>query len=175
MMKLLLIFIFVLSSCSISRMKDNQVKLSTVRFFGGVHENKSWKENLNFKRVSWYYRITLFYDAILHRASKSSSFYNWFSKSEKEYFEDCSDVVVAILYSADSKRISHNMFTSQMEHQGYKEVSILDFSKSLQSHPSFEDWKLHRYKVVGYCLDRNKTKGDIKISFPSFFTITSRM
>lgn len=162
----LTIFLF---SCSNSKYLENEVKIGKVRFFGGVFKDKKWPEKLNMRRVSWYYKLTLYYDAILYRANEGSNFYNWFSPEEKKYFSQCEDVIVAVVYAANSKRISHSMFINQMENNGYDFVSVNSFAKNLRIHPSFEDWKLQRYKIFGHCLRKGKkVPHEITLSFPSF-------
>jgi hypothetical protein len=166
---LLLLLTVLFLGCSSSKYLENEIKIGTIRFFGGVEKNKKWDEKLNLTRVSWYYRLTLYYDVNIYRATKASNFYNWFSPEEKEYFNTCSDLLVSVVYSADSKKISHSMFINQMEVNGYDFITVNSFAKNLRSHPSFEDWKLHRYKIFGHCLKKNaKVSHELTLNFPSF-------
>lgn len=161
--------LLLIYSCASTKYLENEVEIGRVRFFGGVFEDKKWEEKLNFKRISWYYKLKLYYESILYRANKNSNFVNWFSPEERKYFNACEDLVISVVYAADSKKISHSMFINQMELNGYDYVSVNTFGKNLRSHPSFEDWKLQQYKIFGHCLKKGrKIPNELELSFPSF-------
>lgn len=169
-MKLSLILgLLVLAACS-SHKTYNQAAIGKVTFIGGVSKKLIWDDPLVMKRMSWYHGMTLYYDALLWRADVNSSFVNWFSPAEKEFFTKCEAFIVAAEYSADPSKISHVSFREQMKLNGYDDVVLNNFSQSLKGHPSANEWRLQNYKVGGYCkrsaswLDPNK----LIVNFPSF-------
>lgn len=166
------IFFFLaltLVNCA-SNKSYNQTTLGLVNINGGVYVNDSWDETLQFKRMSWYHGMTLYYDTLIWKADPSSPFTKWFSASEKEYFTRCETFLVTAGYSADPSRISHVNFREQMKLNGYDDVVINNFATYLRSHPMAPEWRLNNYKVLGYCKrspSRLKTP-NLAINFPSF-------
>src|SRR5690606_675912 len=163
------LLLLVVASCA-SHESFNQTGTGEVLFRGGTHRLKSWNEDLVCKRMSWYHGITLYYDALLWKASPHSNFSLWFSDAEKEYFGKCESVLVTAGYSADPLKISHVNFREQMKLNGYDDVVINSFAKYLKTHPSAPDWKLHNYRVMGYCKRSPSSMGssNLIINFPGF-------
>jgi hypothetical protein len=148
----------------------NQRTSGKVVFRGGVYKKKGWNDPLEFKRMSWYHGMTLYYDVILWKADPESPFAVWFSPAEKEFFTRCESLIVTAGYSADPTKISHVNFREQMKLNGYDDVVINSFANYLKAHPSAQDWRLQNYKVMGYC-KRSPTRlntSNLAINFPSF-------
>jgi hypothetical protein len=137
---------------------------------GGIYQKETWDDSLEFKRMSWYHGMTLYFDALLYKADPTSPFMNWFSASEKEFFAKCESVIVTAAYSADPSKISHVNFREQMKLNGYDDVVLNNFSTYLKTHPSAQDWRLVNYKIMGYCKRSPSRLGtpNLAINFPSF-------
>ncbi len=160
----------LLGSCAAYR-TFNQTTRGEIRFPGGVHREESWDDPMIFKRASWYHGMTLYYDALFYPAEPDSPFAKWFSASEREYFQKCERLLVTVNYSADATKISHVMFREQMRLNGYDDVVVNTFAASVKTHPGFQAWNLHNYKILGYCKRRPATVGSkdkLAVTFPSF-------
>src|SRR5690606_25642237 len=99
-----------------------------------------------------------------------SPFAQWFSPTEKEFFNKCENFIVAAGYSADPLKISHTDAREQMRLNGYDDVIINNFASFLKSHPSAIEWRFQNYKVAGFCKrspTRMKTP-NLAINFPGF-------
>ncbi len=169
MRPMFLLVLVTLASCAAYK-TYNQTTTGKVRLRGGVHEKESWNDVLLFRRMSWYHGMTLYYDALLWRASLDSPFALWFSPTEREFFTKCESLLVSAGYSADPSKISHVAFREQMKLNGYDDVVLNNFASALKSHPSASDWRLQNYKVMGYC-KRSPTRMNgrkLSINFPSF-------
>lgn len=168
-MKALPILLLLLAGCA-SYKSHNQTTTGIVVLRGGIHQKDSWDDKLVFKRMSWYYGMTLFFDALIYKADPSSPFSKWFSEQEKEYFTKCENLLVTVAYSADPTKISHVNFREQMKLNGYDDVVLNNFAAYLKTHPSSQEWRMLNYKVMGYC-KRTPSRLDtpnIGINFPSF-------
>jgi len=168
-MKALILVILLGAGCA-SYKSYNQTTTGKVVLRGGIYQKESWDDKLNFKRMSWYYGMTLFFDALVWKADANSPFAKWFSPSEKEFFTKCEKLLVTVAYSADPSKISHVNFREQMKLNGYDDVVLNNFAAYLKTHPSLMDWRLLNYKVMGYC-KRSPTHletSQLAINFPSF-------
>lgn len=159
------------SSCAVYR-TFNQTTTGKVRFPGGVKGKESWDDSMYFRRASWYHGMTLYYDALIYSADAKSPFARWFSPAEMEYFQKCDKILVTVNYAADATKVSHVMFREQMRLNGYDDVVVNSFAASVKTHPTFQAWNLHNYKILGYC-KRLPTqvygeKRDLLVNFPSF-------
>ena len=169
-MKVVLALLVLLVAGCASYKSYNQTTTGKVVLRGGIYQKEIWDESLQFKRMSWYHGVTLFYDALLWKADPSSPFSKWFSPSEKEFFTKCESLVVSVTYSADPTKISHVNFREQMKLNGYDDVVLNTFSSFLKSHPSSTDWRVLNYKVLGFCKRAPSRLGtpNLAINFPSF-------
>ena len=168
-MKALILVILFSSGCA-SYKSYNQTTTGKVVLRGGIYQKESWDDKLSFKRMSWYYGMTLFFDTLVWKAEPDSPFAKWFSPSEKEFFSKCEKLLVTVSYSADPSKISHVNFREQMKLNGYDDVVLNNFAAYLKTHPSAMDWRLLNYKVMGYC-KRSPTHletSQLAINFPSF-------
>lgn len=169
MKSFLVLLLVVLAGCA-SYKTYNQTTTGKVILRGGIHQKESWSNSLDFKRMSWYHGMTLYFDALLWKADLDSPFSKWFSASEKEFFTKCEHFLVTASYSADPAKISHVNFREQMKLNGYDDVVLNNFASFLKSHPSATDWRLQNYKVMGYCKRSPSRLGisNLGINFPSF-------
>jgi hypothetical protein len=159
-----------LVSCAAYR-SFNQTTTGSVRFPGGVKGDETWDDAMIFKRASWYHGMTLYFDALVYVADENSPFFRWFSRSETQYFRKCEKLLVTVNYSADSTKISHVMFREQMRANGYDDIVVNTFAQSVKTHPTFQDWNLQNYKILGYCKRQVAQVGEesfLSVSFPSF-------
>jgi hypothetical protein len=168
-----LVLVVLVSSCAAYR-SFNKTTTGFVRFPGGVKDSETWDDSMVFRRASWYHGMTLYYDALIYLATPDSPFSRWFSQSEKQYFQKCERVLVTVNYSADATKISHVMFREQMRANGYDDIVVNSFAQSVKTHPTFQDWNLQNYKILGYCkrqLGKVGTNKHLSVSFPSFMEL----
>ncbi len=173
-MKKLLLFglISLIAGCATYK-TYNQTDTGRVKIRGGVYKELTWDDSMMFKRMSWYHGMTLYFDTLVYHADPASPFSNWFSATEKEYFNKCEKLIVTVNYSADPTKISHVDFREQMRLNGYDDVVVNDFASALRNHPDNSNWSLKNYKILGFC-KRSPTRirqGRLVINFPSFHEI----
>ena len=168
MKAILFVLLFVVGCASYK--SHNQTTTGKVVLRGGIYQKESWEDKLIFKRMSWYYGMTLFFDTLIWKAEASSPFSKWFSESEKEFFTKCEKLLVTVSYSADPTKISHVNFREQMKLNGYDDVTLNNFAAYLKTHPSSQEWRTLNYKVMGYCkrTPSRLNTSNIGINFPSF-------
>ena len=168
-MKAVAFLLLLVASCA-SYKSFNQTTTGKVVLRGGIFEKQIWDDKLIFKRMSWYYGMTLFFDTLIWKADPASPFSQWFSPSEKEFFTKCEKLLVTVSYSADPTKISHVNFREQMKLNGYDDVVLNNFAAYLKTHPSSIDWRMVNYKVMGYCKRSPSltNNGQLAINFPSF-------
>lgn len=169
-MKLVILaFGLILASCAAYK-TYNQTATGMVVYRGGMFRTKSWTDQMRMRRMSWYHGMTLYYDSIVWKAEEESPFSQWFSETEKEYFEKCESFIVTVGYSADPTKISHVNFREQMKLNGYDDVVINTFASYIKTHPSSIDWRIQNYKVLGFCKRSPSRFGtsDLVINFPAF-------
>lgn len=168
-MKALAFLLLIAAGCA-SYKSYNQTTTGKVVLRGGIFEKQIWDDKLSFKRMSWYYGMTLFFDALVWNADPASPFAQWFSPSEKEFFSKCEKLLVTVAYSADPTKISHVSFREQMKLNGYDDVVLNNFAAYLKTHPSAMEWRMVNYKVMGYCKRSPSAinNGQLAINFPSF-------
>lgn len=168
-MKAILILLLLLAGCA-SYKSHNQTTTGKVVLRGGIYQKETWDEKLVFNRMSWYYGMTLFFDALIYKVDPRSPFSKWFSEQEKEFFTKCENVLVTVAYSADPSKISHVNFREQMKLNGYDDIVLNNFAAYLKTHPSAQEWRMLNYKVMGYCkrTPSRLNTANIGINFPSF-------
>ena len=160
-----IVLVALLFSCS--NLSQNVVKEDELVFTGGVYQEDSWKDEMQFKRISWYKEISLVYDVLFYKVDPTSKFYVWFSTSEKELVTSCEKFLVSIAYNLPGSGITHRIFKNEMLSNGYINYSIPNFVTNLKGHPDFTKWTLQSYKVEGYCLSK-KLGTDIDINLPGY-------
>ena len=117
-MKFILLLTLILVGACASYKSYNQTTTGRVILRGGIYQKDTWDDSLEFKRMSWYHGMTLYFDALLYKADPNSHFTKWFSPTEKEFFAKCESLVVTVAYSADPAKISHVNFREQMKLNG---------------------------------------------------------
>ncbi len=133
----------------------------------GVFADRTWTEHWTFDRYSWYQEMSLFYDLIIAQIPPQSSFNFWFSEAELKDINSCVDFRVAMIYTLDSKKISHTQFYEQMEFANYQRVDLSNFKKHLQLHPDSTEHSLQLYQIYGFC-KKTKDRRQIVVNFPGF-------
>lgn len=165
-----IITLLLVTACAVNQ-TFNQMTKGNIRFPGGVYKDEKWDDPLYFKRASWYHGVTLYYDALLWQADRKSHFSKWFSEDDKTFLDKCSPLIIAINYSADSRKISHIMFREEMRLNGYDEVVIDSFGSYIRNHPTYKAWNLQTYQILSYCRRHpaiTGSKNKVYINFPSF-------
>ena len=130
----LLILVTQLVSCS-SNLTKNGVQSGDFILSNGAAGDKSWKEDLVFKRAAWYHELTMQFDFMMASISPQSSFNFWFSKSELDNMVRCQDSRVVLAYTLDSKDIPYSSLYEQLEAAGYTRFDIPEFKKQVLQHP----------------------------------------
>ncbi len=170
MKRIITLFGLFVFAASCSTMSKHFVQKGTLAFDGGVYKNKTWDDDLVFKRVTWYREFTAMYDLAWSKIDTKSPFFSWFSGEERAKIRSSiGPCFVALSYFEDSKKISTSMFLEQMRKQGFEKINVNRFAKYLKVHPQAGEYSLHQYKVYGLC---SKTDVDlVKIDFPGFNTV----
>jgi len=162
---IILLTLLTFSSCA--NLSKNTVKEGPFIVRNGTAGDKVWKENLNFKRVSWYHELTLQFDLMLAAIGPQSSFNFWFSKDELEMIGKCGDFKIVLAYSQDTKIIPYSYLNEQLDHSGYKKVELISFKKQFIQHPDSEMNSLRLYQLYGICRSEKNDKPLI-FNFPGF-------
>lgn len=166
MKKLTLILIALLfSACS--NLSKNIVQDGTFPIRNGVYADKSWKEDLIFKRYSWYHELTLQFELLITNISPQSGFNFWFSKDELSQFNNCKDARVVLAYSLDTKLIPYSSLYTELERNGFMKFELIEFKRNLIQHPDSVMNSLRHYHVFGICRKNNELN-PIKIAFPGY-------
>jgi hypothetical protein len=147
----------------------NVTKRGPFVFSGGVFEQERWSDKLVFERNSWYRGLTLVFETNLARLDESSPFNKWFSIDERRRVAECRDFIVGISYSMDVDLIPHSLFRSEMDRNGYRELTLPHFSEQLKGHPDSIQMLAADYKIQGYC-SKTERKA-ISLNFPGFRTV----
>ena len=158
MKKKYILIMSLLTFISCANLSKNIVKEGPFIVKNGIAGDKSWNENLNFKRISWYHELTLQLDLMLGTITPQSSFNFWFSKDELDYIGKCGDFKIVVAYSQDTKVISYSHLKEQLENSGYKKMELIVFKKHFFQHPDSEMNSLRLYQVYGICRPDNIDK-----------------
>ncbi len=168
-MKYLLVLLLVLSGCG--NLSKNITREGTYYIRNGAFADKTWDEDLQFRRTSWYHELTLQFDLMMTPITPQSSFNFWFSKAELEDVQKCGDFRLALVYSLDTKVIPYSLLNEQLERSGFKKIELLEFKKHLLSHPDSEMNSTRLYQVYGLCRDAKELK-PLVLNFPGFNEIS---
>jgi hypothetical protein len=167
-LNLMIIFLFL---CSCSTLSKNMTKEGIFSINGGRALDQGWDESLIFRRISWYVELNIVFDLMVGKVSKNSKFYNWFSDSDKQIINNCSELYMLITYSSDSANSSSKSeLLHQLENNQIKLVRLRSFTDNFHMHPSARINFLDKYSVDGICLTQGqvtKLKSS-KVSFPGF-------
>ncbi len=163
----LLAVCFLMFSCASNNLSKNTVREGDFLVKNGVFADKKWEENLTFKRLSWYHELTLQFDFLMAQMTPQSSFNYWFSATEQQDIQKCSDFRVVLAYSLDTKLIPYSILNEQLELAGFKKVELIHFKRHLMVHPDSELNSLRLYQVYGICRADKELKPLI-FNFPGF-------
>lgn len=165
--------LFLLSLISLffvgcTNLSKNTIKEGTLLVKNGTMAEQVWtRENLNFKRYSWYHELTLQFDVMISEVSPQSSFNFWFAKDELLVAQKCGDFKIVMAYSYDTKIVPYSHLNKQLELSGYKKIEIPEFKKQLLQHPDSEMNSLRLYQVYGICREE-RNHSVLKLSLPGF-------
>lgn len=167
MKKTSLLFLVLLTFASCANLSKNTIKEGPFLVKNGTAGDKTWKENLNLTRVSWYHELTLQFDLMLGAIGPQSSFNFWFSKDELEMIGKCGDFKIVLAYSQDTKIIPYSYLNEQLDNSGYKKIELVSFKKQFVQHPDAEMNSLRLYQLFGICRSEKSDKPLI-LNFPGF-------
>lgn len=167
MKKIFFLFLTFLFFTACANLSKNTVREGDFLVKNGAAGDKIWKENLNFKRVSWYHELTLQFDLMLGSITPQSSFNFWFSSDELEVIGKCEDFRIVLAYSQDTKIIPYSYLNEQIEKSRYKKIELISFKKQFFQHPDSEMNSLRLYQVYGICRT-DKTDKPLIFSFPGY-------
>jgi hypothetical protein len=161
-----LILILVSISCSTNGTR-RPIHQSEITLSGGSYGGESWKEKIKFNRISWFRDANLSHEVLTAKLTGNSKFSNWMG-SDKLQLSSCQEFQIALLYADVNSTLGTSYLLSQLTKGGYNQISILDFSQEIKSHPNYKDWKLNRHKVYGLCLKDGKGNNSVEIAIPGF-------
>lgn len=166
-------FVALLTLCltGCSNLSKNNVKEGTFLIKNGKVQDKLWKENLSFKRLSWLHELTMQFDLMIADLPPQSGFNFWLSKGEQEQISKCSHFKIILAYTMDSKIIPHSYFNEQLSAAGYKRIELIEFKKHLLQHPDSEMSSLRQYRLIGACQSDIVGK-PLKLNFPGYQEVT---
>ncbi len=165
--KILLCLMLALSMVSCSNLSKNIVQENVLLLRNGTYQDKVWKEDLVFERVSWYHEWTMQLDVLMANVPPQSAFNFWFSKDELESFVKCGEARIVLAYSLDSKDIPYSMMYEQFDKNGYSHFDIPEFRKQVLQHPDSQQYGFRLYKIFAICKKDNDHKSLI-LNFPGY-------
>ncbi len=163
------LFIFlILGISSCANLSKNRIYQGSFILSNGQVTEKYWKEDLEFKRSSWYFELTMYFDIMIGQLKEDSGFNNWMTETERLALNSCVEKYITLSYRLDSDKISDKSFFAQMEKQGLTQIILPDFGNQVKLHPDFERLGLREYNVYFLCRRGPGSGNPIKVNFPSF-------
>jgi hypothetical protein len=159
------VLIIFLSSCA--TIDSNQVKRSTQVIKGGQSFDKSWKEALNIRRTSWFYKADLLYEINIADIPLDSPFLAWFDKSEISSVKNCKQILWVVDYAYDTRRIQQNYVKNLLSESGYVDIAVPHFSKNFLNHPDTSSLSNRNYKMSLFCHESKRYSG-IAATIPGY-------
>lgn len=153
---------------SCANLSKNTIYQGTFVILNGQFQDKSWDEKWVFKRSSWYFELTMYFEVFVGQLAEQSSFNNWLSDLERALLSQCNEKYVVMSYALDPDRISERSFMIQMEKLGMSQIILPDFSKQVRMHPDFERLGLREHNVYFLCRKGPGSGQELKASFHSF-------
>lgn len=147
-------------------LQQKQVINSDISLQGGVYHEKSWDDELKFKRVSWYDQATMLYDIIYTKLDESSPFVNWMG-SDRLTVSTCKTFWIALVYAKRNGLLNASGISQQITKAGYRDVIILDFAREFKSHQGFKDWRLSQHRIIGLCSNSEDDR-PVELSLPGY-------
>lgn len=169
MKKLLLSFVFIIGCSSSNNL--NQVTDALIALKGGQGKGKKWDDSLIFNRHSWYKGASMKYDLFTVKLEKSSPFYSWIGRSQREEIDRCKNFYVTLMYAGVSllSPSSISELRESFNIVGLKRYSLPVFGSYLKNHYFFLQWNLKNHVILGYCKDSNVV--NVEVQIPNFSTV----
>ena len=164
-MKLLLVTMLFLLSCSVHKTRKNFVA-GEIAIDGGSYQNLEWKDEMKFKRYSWFNEASMKYDILLSELKNSSKFATWMGRDRSKLL-NCRKLLVGLVYTDINAKYGKPYLISQFEKFGYGNIVMVDFNSHFEAHHSFKDWQLSEHKIVGFCKKDDNSK-NVEIDIPGF-------
>ena len=136
---------------SCSNLNERNINYGTVSLKNGRIGKKTWKEDLLFKRLSWFSKAARDSDLLIAKVSKESLFALWFEKGEQKFLNNCQQILVVLNHNHHKTRGNRSFFKSYFEKNGYERIVAPLFLSHLSSHPDYTNWKLGSYKKMLLC------------------------
>lgn len=160
---LLLLLIFLLNGCS--NLAKNSTSMSEFYLSNGVFAEKNWKEDLIFKKISWFHELTLVFEILDTPYNPQSSFNYWLSVDELNFLNGCKNSEIQLVYSLDTNMIPYSKYFENLEKEGHKRFVLNNFKSHLLSHPDAISNDLRLFQVIGVCKVDQKS---IHINIPGY-------
>jgi hypothetical protein len=156
---------FLLLSCA--SLDTNQVKRSTHVIKGGQASNLVWKDSINLKRTSWFYKANLLYEMSIAEIPIDSPFFAWFDASELSIVKKCKQVLWVVDYVYDIRRVQPNYVKNLLSESGYVDIAAPHFNKNFLNHPDTSTLSNQNYKMKLFCHE-SQTYSGISATIPGF-------
>ena len=160
-----MILCWLVSACS--TMDTNYVKRSVHHVKGGKSRTSEWKEELTFKRTSWYYQASLLYEINIAQIAPDSAFLNWFDDGELSSVKGCKQLLWVIDYAYDGRRVQKNYVKNILSNKGFVDISAPNFEKNFINHPDTPLMTNRNYKMQLFC-HQSTTMNEIYATIPGF-------
>lgn len=166
-MKILALIILSTFFISCSNLSQRVTKQGGIDFTGGVSKDKRWEDALELKRQTWFYELSIVYDALYFTIDKTSPFYQWLSTDEKSDLSQCRKFLVAITYKNPTHAFSAQVLSRDLLKAGFLSISTPNFTENIKNHPDYRKWDLNYHRVQTYCQSNSKDN-TAKVNVPGF-------
>lgn len=166
-LSILLTLTFAVSCAAINKSRQD-FSVSKLGLRGGVSTEKEWRDELTFKRYTWYKEAVISYDILLSDIDSKSPFIDWM-ENDRSKMDGCSKFYIGLFYSKDLAAYSTKNLISMVEEQGFEAFIIPRFKDNFDAHPNSMDWEIIGHKMVGLCRT-DSSSSSIKIKIPGFKT-----
>ena len=139
-----------LMSCASSK-SVNQVVQNDIAFLGGNDGVTFWKENLVFKRTSWFSEARMVHDLFITEVKKDSRFKAWMG-SAKDLLISCSKFYVGLIYNNTFMSGGGSGLIESTLSGDFDVIVLPDFRDNIRAHVSYSNLHLERHLLRGFCL-----------------------
>jgi hypothetical protein len=153
------LFIFFGCSTTFNKKSEHIVTYNIVPFVGGLKNNQSWDDHLDFHRISWFKGATMSYDLMIARLPADSPFRNWLDDFDQSLIKNCTDLFIGLTYFDHLNRKKRSTLTHQLETQGFKRLILTGFKEHLVNHPTYTTRHLFRHFPYAFCMERKEEIG----------------
>lgn len=160
--------IFLLSFISCSALTVSTVQESEYVIGEGRVGDDIWSEDLVFKRLSWFYELTLMYDFYIAEIPVSSNYRRWFTPGEALSSNNCGRFYIAAVYATRDRRVSQNDIWKQFDTNKIKFTNVNGFYQNLSFSENFLTNSFNLYKFWGVCVKGNSSSIITKFSLPGY-------